>query len=149
MQGMFSRPLLLTLADGREVVQQFRTEPLELDAFKIAKNALGSVVPDAMALENEELFKEGVWAYSFNRIHGNLWVRGIAGKGTNGRIAINKSLGRTMSKGYIADTSDEAVDGRVRSHLEALVVSPLEDINPYRGQLQGFLDNLDQLKNLV
>lgn len=42
MQGMFSRTLFLTLADAREVVVQFRTEPLDVDAFKIAKGALGS-----------------------------------------------------------------------------------------------------------
>jgi ferritin-like metal-binding protein YciE len=31
MQGMFSRTLFVTLADGREVVVQFRTEGLDLD----------------------------------------------------------------------------------------------------------------------
>ena len=65
MQGMFSRTFLLTLANGREVVQQFRTEPLDLEAFEIAKKALGPVVPDAVALEDEDLSSEGVWAYSF------------------------------------------------------------------------------------
>lgn len=148
MQGMFSRTLFLTLSGGREVVHQFRTEPLDLDAFKTAKEALGSVVPDAIALEDEELLSEGVWAYSFNRLPGKMWVHGIAGKGAKGRIAINKSLGRVLSKGCLANSSDEAVDGRVRSHLEALLASPLEEINPYRHQLQGFLANLEQLKKL-
>ncbi|KAJ6188224.1 hypothetical protein N7519_003132 [Penicillium mononematosum] len=96
MQGMFSRTLLLTLGDGREVVQQFRTEPFDLDAFKIAKKALGPV----------------------------MWVHGIAGKGAKGRIAINKSLGHVLSKGCLANSSDEAVNGRVRNHLEALLASP-------------------------
>lgn len=40
------------------------------------------------------------------------------------------------------------MNGRVRSHLEALLASPLEDIDPYRNQLQGFYDNLEQLKKL-
>lgn len=148
MQGMYSRTLILALADGREVVQQFRTEPLDLDAFKIAKKALGAVVPDAMALEDEDLLNEGVWAYSFTRLYGKLWVHGIAGKGAKGRIAINKSLGRVMSKGCLANNSDGAINDRVRSHIEALLASPLEEINPYRHQLQGFLDNLEQLKKL-
>ncbi|KAB8071491.1 hypothetical protein BDV29DRAFT_159433 [Aspergillus leporis] len=65
MQGMFSRTLILALADGREVGQQFRTEPLDLDTFKSAKEALGSVVPDTIALEDEDLLQERVWAYSF------------------------------------------------------------------------------------
>ena len=148
MREMFSRTFLLALADGREVVQQFRTEPLDLDAFKIAKKALGPVVPDAVALEDEDLCREGVWAYSFNRLYGKMWVHGIAGKGAQGRIAINKSLGRILSKGRLDKNSDEAVNGRVRSHLEALLASPLEDIDPYRHQLQGFYDNLEQLKKL-
>jgi hypothetical protein len=148
MQGMFSRTFLLTLADGREVVHQFRTEPLDLDAFKVAKKALGPVVPDAVALEDEDLSSEGVWAYSFTRLYGKLWVHGIAGKGAKGRIAINKSLGRILSKGCLDNGSDEAVNGRVRSHLEALLASPLEDIDPYRHLLQKFYDNLEQLKRL-
>jgi len=148
MQGMFSRTFMLALADGREVVQQFRTEPLDLDAFKIAKKALGSVVPDAVALEDEDLLSEGVWAYSFTRLYGKMWLHGIAGKGAKGRIAINKSLGRVLSKGCLDNNSDEVVNSRVRSHLEALLASPLEDINPYRHQLQDFRDKLDQLKQL-
>lgn len=60
MQGMFSRTLFLTLKDKREIVQQFRTEPLDLNAFKIARQALGSVVPNATTLEDEELLAQGI-----------------------------------------------------------------------------------------
>lgn len=70
MQGMFSRTLFVTLADGREVVVQFRTEPLDVDAFKIAKGALDSFVPDAEALGNEELENAGAWTYSLARMSG-------------------------------------------------------------------------------
>ena len=72
MQGLFSRTLFLTLADGRQIVQQFRTESLNLDTFKIAENALGPVVPNATALEDEELLNAGVWAYSFNHLPGKM-----------------------------------------------------------------------------
>jgi hypothetical protein len=51
MQGMFSRTLFLILKDKREIVHQFRTEPLDLNAFKTARQALGSIVPNATALE--------------------------------------------------------------------------------------------------
>ncbi|KAJ5746483.1 hypothetical protein N7520_011665 [Penicillium odoratum] len=148
MQGMFSRTFMLVLADGREVVQQFRTEPLDLDAFKIAKKDFDPVVPDSIALEDEDLVSEGVKAYSFTRLYGKMWLHGIAGKGAKGRIAINKSLGRALSKGCLDNSSDEAVKIRVRSHLETLLASPLEDVNPYRHQLQGFHDKLEQLKQL-
>lgn len=77
-----------------------------------------------------------------------MWLQGIAGKGAQGRIAINKSLGRILSNGCLANNSDEAVNSRIRSHLEALLASPLEEIKPYRYQLQGFLDTLEKLKKL-
>ncbi|KAI2472110.1 hypothetical protein F4781DRAFT_420222 [Annulohypoxylon bovei var. microspora] len=116
MQGMFSRTLFLTLADDREIVLQFRTEPLDLDAFKVAKEALVSVVPDARALEDEELLNERVWAYSLSRLHGKI--------------------------------SGEAIDGKIRPHLEAILASPLAEILPYRYHFQSFLDKLEQLKKL-
>lgn len=45
MQGLFSRTLFVTLADGREVVVQFRTERLDLEAFKTAQGRPGRVCP--------------------------------------------------------------------------------------------------------
>ncbi|MDF2434798.1 MAG: hypothetical protein JWP44_4429 [Mucilaginibacter sp.] len=148
MQGMFSRTLFLTLADGREIVLQFRTEPLDLDAFQIAKRALGAIVPDAKALENEELLSEHVWAYSLTRLHGKMWIRGVEGKGAEGRIAINRSLGRAFSKGYISSSSGEAVNSKIRPHLEAILASPSQEILPYRHHFESFLEKLEELKKL-
>ncbi|KAJ5096993.1 hypothetical protein N7456_007714 [Penicillium angulare] len=148
MQGMFSRTLFLVLKDKREIVQQFRTEPLDLNIFKTARDALGPVVPNVIALEDEELLAQGVWAYSFNLLPGKMWFKGIAGKGAQGRIAINRSLGSVLSNGYLADDSDKAVSGRVQSHIEAILSSPQEDIKPYKDQLQGFYNKLKQFKKL-
>lgn len=148
MQGMFSRTLFVTLADGREVVVQFRTEPLDIGAFEIAKGALGSFVPDAEALSSEELESAGAWAYSLARMPGQMWLRGVAGKGAEGRIAINKSLGRVFSKGFLADDSNEAVETKLRPHLDAILASPLEDILPYKETLESFAKRLDEFAQL-
>ena len=148
MQGMFSRTFLLTLADDSEAVVQFRTEPLDLAAFKVAREALGPIVPDGKPLEDKQLLEENVWAYYLTRLHGKLWLHGIAGKGAEGRISINGSLGHAFSEGYLASSSGEAVDRKVRPHLEAILASPLQEIVPYRDHLQGFLDKLEQLKEL-
>ncbi|GAB0135295.1 hypothetical protein EsDP_00003638 [Epichloe bromicola] len=148
MQGMFSRTLFLTLADGRELVLQFRTEPLDLDAFKTARGVLGSVVPDARALEDEELLNDHVWAYSLTRLHGKMWIHGVAGKGPEGRIAINRSLGQIFSKGCLTSSSGEAVVSKIQPHLEAILASPLQEISPYRQRLESFLDKLEQFKQL-
>ncbi|KAI1097123.1 hypothetical protein F4804DRAFT_205231 [Jackrogersella minutella] len=148
MQGMFSRTFFLTLADSREVVLQFRTEPLDLNAFKVAREVLGSFVPDAQALQSEELLNESIWVYSLSRLHGQMWLHGIAGKGAEGRIAINKSLGYIFSKGFLAPNSSEAVDGRLRQHIEAILASPREEIFPYRHHFEEFLNKLEQFKIL-
>ena len=144
IQGLFSRTWFVTLADGRELVVQFRTEPLDVSAFKIAKDALGSFVPDAAALGNEELERVSVWAYSLTRMPGKMWVHGVAGKGAQGRITINKSLGRVFSKGFLAENSREAVEGTLRPHLNAILASPLEEILPYRASLETFLERLEE-----
>ncbi|KAK3942875.1 hypothetical protein QBC46DRAFT_378994 [Diplogelasinospora grovesii] len=83
IQGMFSRTLFLTLKDNREVVVQFRTEPLDLSAFQVARDILGDVVPTAQVLPDPELESESAWAYCFNRLPGTVWVRGVAGKGVS------------------------------------------------------------------
>ncbi|KAK4098388.1 hypothetical protein N658DRAFT_518019 [Parathielavia hyrcaniae] len=148
MQGMYSRTLFVTLADGREVVVQFRTEQLDLDAFNIARDALGDVVPHATALPDEELEAAGAWAYSFNRLPGTVWVRGMAGRGAEGRIAVNKSLGQVFARGWLAEGSGEAVTKRVRPHLEVVLASELEAVTPYRALLQGLLDRVDEFGRL-
>lgn len=148
MQGMFSRTFLVTLADGREVVVQFRAEELELSAFKVAKTALGQVVPDIVELKDEELENEGAWAYSLQRLPGKMWIDGVAGKGGEGRIAINKSLGRVLSKGCLTDNSGDAVSTKVRPHLEAILASLLDEVATYRPLLQKFLDKLDEVSKL-
>ncbi|KAK3938527.1 hypothetical protein QBC46DRAFT_440107 [Diplogelasinospora grovesii] len=143
-----SRTLFVTLADGREVVVQFHTEQLDVDAFKIAKVALGSFVPDAEALANEELESAGAWAYSLTLMPGKLWLHGVAGKGAEGRIAVNKSLGRVFSKGFLADNSYEAVETKLRPHLDAILASPLEDILPYKATVENFAKRLDYFAQL-
>jgi hypothetical protein len=148
MQGMFSRTLFVTLADGREVVVQFRTERLDLDVWRVARGALGAVVPDAYALEDEELEGEGVWVYGMDRMPGKMWVHGVAGKGAEGRVAICRSLGRVFARGWLASDSREAVEGRVRPHLEAILACPVEAVVPYRGLLRWFLDRVEEFGRL-
>jgi hypothetical protein len=148
MQGMYSRTFFVTLADGREVVIQFRTEQLDLNVFKVAKEALGGIVPDIVALSDEELENEGAWAYSLDRLPGKMWLHGVAGKGAEGRIAVNRSLGRAFSKGRLADNSNEAVSTKVRPHLEAILASSLDEVVAYRRLLQGLLVKLDEMSKL-
>ena len=77
-----------------------------------------------------------------------MWLKGIAGKWAQGRIAINRSLGRDISNGYFADHSDEAINGRIQSHIEAILASPREEIKPYKDQFLRIYKNLEEFKNL-
>lgn len=77
-----------------------------------------------------------------------MWVHGVAGKGAEGRIAVNRSLGRVLSKGYLADSSSEAVSTKVRPHLEAILASPLDEVATYRPLLQGLLEKLNDIGKL-
>ncbi|KAI0101824.1 hypothetical protein GGR51DRAFT_550759 [Nemania sp. FL0031] len=148
IQGMFSRTLFVALADGREVVVQFRTEPLDIEPFKVAKGALGSFVPDVEALPNEELESVGAWAYSMTRMPGQIWLRGVAGKGAEGRIAINKSLGRVFSNGFLADSSHEVVKNKLRPHLNAILESDSAGIIPYQAEIKRYAEKLDEIAQL-
>lgn len=79
---------------------------------------------------------------------GKMWHQGVAGRGAEGRITVNKSLGRIFSKGCLAYYSNEAVTSKVRPHLDAILASPLEEILPYKDILEGFGNNLDELAQL-
>ena len=91
MQGMFSRTLFVTLADGSEVVVQFRTEPPDLDAFK-GRWARLSPMPDFLRMKNWRTMVH--WAYSFTRMRGKMWHHGIVSKGLK---AVLQSLATSLS----------------------------------------------------
>ncbi|KAI1177708.1 hypothetical protein F4777DRAFT_189769 [Nemania sp. FL0916] len=148
IQGMYSRTLFVALADSREVVVQFRTEPFDVSVFKVAKGALGAYVPDAGPLSSDELESTGAWASWLSRVPGQIWLHGVTGKGADGRVAINKSLGRVFSQGYLADNSREAVETRLRPHLDAILASSIEDILPYRATFEKFAQRLDEFAQL-
>lgn len=60
--------MIVTLQNGEEVVIQFRPEVMDLEPFRIAREALGPVVPDIALLEDEELALNSIWAYRMTRI---------------------------------------------------------------------------------
>ncbi|KAI0389070.1 hypothetical protein F5Y17DRAFT_156706 [Xylariaceae sp. FL0594] len=148
IQGFFSRTLFLTLTDGREVAVQFRTEPLGLESFQEARRVLGSCVPEVQHLADEELEKAGVWAYYATRMPGQIWLRAVAGKGIEGLVTVNKSLGRVFSNGFMASNSHEAVESTIRPHLDAILASPLEEILPFRERLEDYSKRLDEFAQL-
>ena len=148
IQGFFSRTMIVTLQNGEEVIIQFRPEPMDMEPFKTAREALGPVVPDIELLKDENLERDGIWAYWMTRIPGQTWFEGTRGKGPNVVTTINKSLGRILSKGYVKGSSDEVVDSKLRPHLELLLSSDDDKIRPFQDLAADLLGKLDQLKEL-
>ena len=148
LQGMFSRTLFVTLADGTQGVVQFRITKLDLDTFNKARTVLGSYVPEVTLLASQELEDAGAWVYYLQRIPGTIWLRGIAGKGDPGRIAINKSLGRVFSKGFIDESSHDAVERIVQPHINAILKSKREEISPFKDKLRDLSSRLERLASL-
>ncbi|KAI9654065.1 MAG: hypothetical protein M1829_001097 [Trizodia sp. TS-e1964] len=151
LQENFSRTLVVNMVGGSKAVVQFRTEPLNLAAFGVAREKLGILVPQAIALEDDELYElrqQGVWVYLFTHKPGETWQRSVAGQGAKGRVAVNQSLGQVFSKGCIGSDSREAVAATIQPHLDAILSSNLTEIDPYRGIVQGFLDKLEDIATL-
>ncbi|KAG0633025.1 hypothetical protein HOY80DRAFT_993763 [Tuber brumale] len=148
IQGFFSRTMIVTLQSDEEVIIQFRPEPMDMEPFKIAREALGPVVPDIELLKDEDLERDGIWAYWMTPIPGQTWFEGTRGKGPKVAVTINKSLGKIFSKGYVKGSSDSVVDSKLRPHLELLLSSSDDQIHPFKEVARDLLSKLDQLKKL-
>lgn len=94
IQGFFSRTLIVTMESGEKVIVQLRVEPLDLDTFRRARQALGDVVPDIAEIRDEALEREEIWPYYMTFIPGRTWRRSAAFCNPALNVACAKSLGR-------------------------------------------------------
>lgn len=76
---------------------------------------------------------------------GVMWHQGFTGEGAEGRILVNKSLGRVFSSGYVASNSKDAINNTVRPHLNAILATSLDEVIPYKDSLQDLANGLDDL----
>jgi hypothetical protein len=150
LQGGFSKTLFATLPDSRQLVLQFRTEPLDVTPFATARTVLGpAVIPTCQRLASPSLEAEGVWAYVQDRKPGQLLLHADRTQGRPARIAAASSLGHILSRGHPSDTSASAITNRLRPHLTAILTSPLSEITPaHRDTAQHLLASLSQLSEL-
>ncbi|PUU78960.1 hypothetical protein B9Z19DRAFT_1192979 [Tuber borchii] len=134
IQGFFSRTLIVTTESGKIIVQ-LRVEPLDIDIFRRARQALGDVVPDIAKIRDEALEREEIWPYYMTFIPGRTWQRSAAFCNRALNVTCAKSLGRSLSHGFSAMVDEE---NRPRAN----------QIKPFREDTQRLLDNSDQLKTL-
>ncbi|KAI9844688.1 MAG: hypothetical protein M1837_005430 [Sclerophora amabilis] len=148
LQGFFSRTMIVTLQGNKEVVIQFRPEPLDLEPFQVARRALGPFVPEVEVLYDEELKQNGIWPYLMTRIPGTTWLDGTRGKDPKTRVTINKTLARILSRGHLVENSEEVVNSKLRHHLELLLSSEDDQIRRFHDVAKELLGKLDELKQL-
>jgi len=147
-KGFFSRTVLVELQDGEEVVIQFRPERLDIEPFELARKVLGPVVPEIKPLQDEELDREGIWAYWMTRMPGKTWLEGFRGKDPTYLVTINRSLGRILSRGFVADNSEQVVERQLRPHLNLILTSKDDQVRRFHDTAADLLGKLDQLKML-
>ena len=147
-KGFFSRTVIVTLQNGEEIVIQFRPERLNIEPFELARKTLGPVVPEIKPLRDDDLGQEGIWAYWMTCMPGKTWLEGIRGKSPASLVTINRSLGRVLSQGYVANNSSNVVEQRLRPHLNMILASENEKVRQFHSTAAQLLSNLDKLKML-
>lgn len=105
--------MIVALQDKTELVIQFRPEQLSVEPFKVARAALGPVVPDIVLLKDEDLEQNGIWTYCMMRIPGQMCSEGVRNKGSRVVVTIAKSLGRILSKGHVKGSSSKVIDDKI------------------------------------
>ena len=148
LQGVFSRTMIVTQKNGKELVIQFRPEPLDIEPFEVARRALGPLVPKIKLLQDEELEREGIWAYWMTCIPGKTWFEGVRGKDPTTLITINRSLGRILSKGHVEGSSQLVIEQKLRPHLALLLFSEDYQVRRFHKMASDLLGKLERLKIL-
>lgn len=126
MRGLFSRTLFVALADGGKIVMQLLTEPLDPDEIRVTESALGSLMPGGTFFCSEETESEG--GPGFNHLfacRAKTWLHRVASRGTEGRMAVNKSSQRGSSQSFLANNGKESVKTNVRPHIDSILESEL------------------------
>ncbi|KAL8750640.1 MAG: hypothetical protein Q9184_006354, partial [Pyrenodesmia sp. 2 TL-2023] len=146
-QGFFSRTVIVTLQNGKEVVIQFRPEPLDLEPFVLARRSLGDAVPQVQVVKDEDLARDQIAVYCMTCVPGQTWLRGARGK-TSETLGITlRSLARLLAKGAIvsASSSERVVETQLRPHLALILSSDDADIRPFHNVAKDLLEKLDRL----
>jgi hypothetical protein len=156
IQGFFSRTLIVTIESSEKVIVQLRVEPLDIDIFRRARQALGDEVPDIAKIRDEALEREEIWPYYMTFIPGKTWQRSAAFCNPALNVGCAKSLGKILSRGFVAYDSTAVVVGTIVPRLKVLQSAMIDEknrpradqIKPFREDIQRLLDNSDQLEIL-
>lgn len=147
IQGCFSKTYEATLKDGRNVIIQFRIEPLEVGPFATAHQLLGDQVPIIEAIEAPHLTQQKVWPFYMSKIPGATWLEQEKQWQDEQQIVCMKSLGRLYAKCFMPGSSDEAVE-KVIDHLRRIRALDEKDVSQYYELIDHLIRSAPQLRSL-
>lgn len=106
MQGFYSRTRIVTLANGLEMVVQFRVVQLDIKYVEKARQILGEVVPQVEHIPDPELEGNGVWIHLMSLVPGKLWTDGDdEGPGNVGTtMSVARIFARGLSQSWITNS---------------------------------------------
>ncbi|GAM89463.1 hypothetical protein ANO11243_075010 [Dothideomycetidae sp. 11243] len=147
-QGCFSRTVIVILQDGKELVVQFRPEPLDLAPFELARKTLGELVPEIRRIFDEELDQLRFWVYFLTMIPGQTWLATEKSHEEDITPALVHSLACVLAKCWLNNDSTAVVDNQLRQHLHLIQTSDDPEIRPFSDTARDLFDKLDSLKAL-
>ncbi|KAI9801623.1 MAG: hypothetical protein M1825_003302 [Sarcosagium campestre] len=147
IQGCFSKTYDVTLQDGRNVIVQFRIEPLDVGPFATAHQLLGDQVPTIEAIEAPHLTQQKVWPFYMSKVPGATWLEQEEQWQDEQQITCMKSLGRLYAKCFMPGSSDEAVE-KVINQLRRIRALDNEDVSPYYELIDHLIRSAPQLQSL-
>ncbi|KAK7464731.1 hypothetical protein VKT23_005937 [Stygiomarasmius scandens] len=140
-QGMFSRTIIVTLAENKEVIVQLKDNELDTTKIALARSLLGEVVPDVHAAKPSKVY----FAYVAPFIQGVLWGKGDWS--LHQEINAAAQIARLLSKCSLGIDSAGIVDYYVLPRLQKILEK--EDISDeLRVRLEKLCGLADQLKML-
>jgi hypothetical protein len=148
LQGMFSKTIKVTLKDNRDIIIQFRIEPLDTEPFNRARKVLGDLVPIIEPLDDPELVAAEIWPFYMNCISGKPWGDYEDEWSDAQRIKASGSLGQLCGQCFCEGNASEIVDKVIIPNLQRLRALEREDVKPLQSFIERMIEEAPRLKIL-
>ncbi|KAK1226978.1 hypothetical protein PQX77_010046 [Marasmius sp. AFHP31] len=141
-QGMFSRTVIVTLADNTEIIVQLKDNEIDLSKVVLARSLLGPVVPDIHAAKSTEAY----FAYVAPLIPGQIWSD--CDLSMNEDVSIVTQVARLLRKCSLGIDSSGTVDHYILPRLQKILEKEIFPNDDIRARIEKLCGLTDQLKKL-
>ncbi|KAM5430486.1 hypothetical protein McanMca71_007198 [Microsporum canis] len=148
IQGCFSRTVEVSLKDGRDIIIQFRIEPLDTEPFTRARSLLGEKVPIIEPIDDPNLVEAGIWPFYMTRIPGKTWLEYENEWGDTQRIKCAKSLGSLFARCFSPGNSSDVVNDVIIPNLRKLRALERDDVKSFLPFIDRLIEDAPALKTL-